>query len=71
MKTAEQDLNQVIEEVKQTPAEYWPALAQLIRVFREAVVLEPAEATFRRGWQEAIQGQVQDLSTLWDGIDAD
>lgn len=63
--------DQLIREIHKTPEEYWPNLLQLIRLFRESVMLKPAEASFRRGWQEAITGQTRPVSELWEGIDAE
>jgi len=65
------ELNLMMEEVQRTPEEYWPALLQLIRTFREAITLKPAEASFRQGWQEALSGETQDIETLWEDIDAE
>ncbi len=60
---------QIVHEIHETPAEYWPGLLQLIRVFRANVTLKPAEVSFRQGWQEALAGQTRPVSELWDGID--
>jgi hypothetical protein len=57
---------QLVREIRETPAEYWPSLLQLIRLFRESVTLKPAEASFRQGWQEAMNGQTRPLSELWE-----
>ena len=65
------ELALVIEEVERTPEEYWPALIQLIRTFREAITLKPAEASFQQGWREASHGETRDIKTLWEGIDAE
>jgi hypothetical protein len=62
---------QLVREIEATPKEYWPNLLQLIRLFRETVVLKPADASFRQGWQEAQSGQTRPMSELWDGIDAE
>lgn len=62
---------QLVHEIRETPGEYWPNLLQLIRLFRESVILKLAEASFRQGWQEAISGQTFPVSELWEGIDAD
>lgn len=62
---------QLVREIRETPAEYWPNLLQLIRLFRESVTLKPAEASFRQGWQEAMNGQTRPLSELWEGVDAE
>jgi len=69
--TKNEALSQLVEEVQRTPEEYWPALLQLIRTFREAVTLKAAEASFRQGWAEAQRGELQPIETLWDNIDAE
>jgi len=61
----------LVREIRETPAEYWPSLLQLIRLFRESVTLKPADASFRQGWQEAMAGQTRPLTELWEGIDAE
>ncbi|MBA4379970.1 MAG: hypothetical protein C0393_04680 [Anaerolinea sp.] len=61
----------LFREVQHTPAEYWPNLLQMVRLFRETVTLNPAEQSFRQGWQEAASGQTQDIAHLWEGIDAE
>ncbi len=63
-------LEQVIQEIQQTPQEYLPSLLQIIRLFRESVTLKSAEESFRQGWQEAMTGNTLPVSQLWDGIDA-
>ena len=64
-------LEQAIQEIQQTPQEYLPSLLQIIRLFRESVTLKSAEASFRQGWKEAMDGQTIPVSELWDGIDAE
>jgi hypothetical protein len=63
--------DRIIHEVKETPREYWPNLLQIVRLFRESVMLKSAEATFRQGWQEALTGQTMPVSELWKDIDAE
>ncbi len=60
-----------VRKVHYTLAEYWPNLLQLVRLFRETVTLNPAEQSFRQGWQETMSGQIQDIAHLWEGIDAE
>ena len=62
---------QIAREVRETPKEYWPNLLQLIRLFRNSVMLTPADASFRQRWQEAMAGQSQPISELLEGIDAE
>lgn len=64
-------LDELVREIHEVPREYWPNLLQLVRLFRESVTLEPAEASFRRGWQEAMEGQTTPVSQLWEHLDAD
>ncbi|MCD6209946.1 MAG: hypothetical protein OCU20_04235 [Methanophagales archaeon] len=53
------------------PEEYLPNLLQIIRLFRESVALKPAEASFRKGWREALAGETMPVSELWEGIDTE
>jgi len=62
---------QLVREIHEIPKEYWPNLLQLIRLFRESVILKPATASFRQGWQEAMTGQTRPVFELWEGIDAE
>jgi hypothetical protein len=62
---------QVIQEVKSVPEEYLPNLLQIVRLFRESVVLKSAEASFRKGWEETLAGETMSVSELWEGIDAE
>ncbi len=62
---------QLIREIEETPHEYLPNLLQIVRLFRESVVLKPAEDSFRQGWREAMAGETRPVSELWDGIDAE
>ena len=63
--------SQVIEEVSKIPMEYLPSFLKIARAFRESVGLPSAEESFRRGWQEAQNGEVHPISELWVGIDAE
>ncbi len=58
-------------EINQTPQEYLPNLLQIVRLFRESVGLKPATESFRQGWTEAMKGETQPVSRLWDGINAE
>ena len=62
---------QLIREIEETPQEYLPNLLQIVRLFRESVVLKPAEDSFRQGWKEAMTGETRPVSELWDGVDAE
>ena len=63
-------LDQVIQEIQETPEEHLPSLLKIIRLFRESVMLDSAEASFRQGWKEAMMGDTIPVSQLWDSIDA-
>jgi hypothetical protein len=62
---------QVLAELDALPDEYLPFVLQLVRTFRESIILKPAAASFRQGWHEAQQGITYPLATLWDDLDAD
>ncbi|MGQ9631040.1 MAG: hypothetical protein ACUVXI_12135 [bacterium] len=62
---------QLVREIESVPEEYLPHLLQIIRLFRESVTLKPAPASFRQGWKEALAGETQPASELWEGIDAE
>jgi hypothetical protein len=54
-------LEQIQQELKQTPAEYLPALLSIIYAFRKSVCINSAEEIFRSGWQEMQQGHYEPL----------
>lgn len=58
-------------EIKKLPGEYLPNLLQIVRVFRESVMLRPAEDSFSQGWKEAMAGETRPVSELWDSMNAD
>lgn len=66
---AHETLEQIELELKQMPAEYLPALLNIIHIFRESVSINSAEDSFKVGWQEIQNGQYQPINTLWDGVD--
>ncbi len=57
--------HQVTEELDRIPAEYLPAVLQVLRAFRESVTFKSAEESFRQGWQEALAGDTHPASELW------
>jgi hypothetical protein len=63
--------HQVTQEIDKIPAEYLPTILQVIRAFRESVTLKSAEASFRQGWQEALDGDTHPVSELWTELDAE
>ncbi len=60
---------QLAHEIEKLPGEYLPNLLQIVRLFRESVVLKPAEDSFRQGWKESMAGETLPVSELWNGID--
>jgi hypothetical protein len=62
---------QLVNELEGLPEEYFPLLLQLIRTYRDSVLLGPATDSFRRGWQEAKSGKVLPLERLWEGLDVE
>lgn len=62
---------QLLAELEGLPDEYFPMLLQMIRSYRESVLLQPAAASFRRGWKEARRGETVPVGRLWEGIDAE
>jgi len=59
---------ELIREIEETPHEYLPNLLQIVRLFRESMLLKPAEDGFRQGWKETISGETRPVSELWDEI---
>lgn len=64
-------VEQIGQEIRQTPDEYLPMLLQIVRVFRESVTLKPATESFCTGWQEAMRGETLPVEELWRGIEAE
>ena len=62
---------QLIREIEKTPQEYLPNLLQIVRLFRESVVLKPADDSFRQSWKETMTGETRPVSELWDDLDAE
>ena len=58
-------------EIKKLPGEYLPNLLQIVRLFRESVMLKPAEDSFSQGCKEAMAGETRPVSELWDSMNAD
>jgi len=63
--------NLLLQEIKSTPEEYLPALLNIVQLFRESVTLKTAEASFTKGWEETMAGEVNSIDDLWTGIDAE
>jgi hypothetical protein len=61
---------QLLAELEGVPEEYFPLLLQMIRAYRESVLLKPAADSFRQGWEEAQDGEALPVERLWEGIDA-
>ena len=62
---------QMLAELDGLPEEYFPLLLQMIRAYRESVLLQPAGDSFRRGWEEGQSGDVVPVDRLWEGIDVE
>lgn len=62
---------QVLEEVEKIPDEYLSSVLKMIQVFRESILLKPAEKSFRQGWQEALRGETRPVSDLWEDLDVE
>ncbi len=62
---------QVLAELEGLPEEYYPLLLQMIRTYRDSVLLKPAADSFRQGWEEARSGETLPVDRLWEGIDAE
>jgi hypothetical protein len=60
---------QLLAELEGLPEEYYPFLVQMIRNYRESVLLQPAADSFRRGWDEAQSGNTMPVDRLWEGLD--
>ncbi|MCX6053441.1 MAG: hypothetical protein NTZ74_00715 [Chloroflexi bacterium] len=56
------------QEIQKMPDEYLPMLLEMIRLFRQSVVLKPADESFRQGWQEAQKGETLPISELWNKL---
>ena len=61
----------LVQEIEAVPSEYLPTLLNMIRLFRESIILKPAVNSFRQGWQEAMSGETMPVDELWVGIDAE
>ena len=62
---------QLLAELEGLPEEYYPLLLQMIRTYRESVLLKPAADSFRRGWEEARGGETLPVDRLWEGMDVE
>jgi hypothetical protein len=61
----------LLAELQGVPEEYFPFLLQMIRSYRESILLQPAAASFRKGWEEVRSGDTMPVDRLWEGIDAE
>lgn len=61
-------LEQLTQEIEQTPQEYLPNLLQLVRLFRQSITLKPTESSFRQEWQQAKTAETPQISQLREGI---
>ncbi len=60
--------DELVQEIQTVPSEYFPTLLQFVRLFRQSIMLKPAEESFKQGWVESMAGQTMPIDTLWDGI---
>jgi hypothetical protein len=58
---------ELLAELEGLPDEYFPLLLQMIRTYRDSVLLKPATDSFRRGWEEAKGGETSPVDRLWEG----
>jgi hypothetical protein len=68
---ASEKQQQLLAELEGVPEEYYPFLLQMIRNYRESVLLQPAADSFRRGWEEAQSGDALPVARLWEGLDVE
>jgi hypothetical protein len=61
----------LLAELEGVPEEYFPFLLQMIRSYRESILLQPAAESFRNGWEEVQNGRSMPIERLWEGIDAE
>jgi hypothetical protein len=71
MSTSGSEKQQLLAELDSLPEEYYPFLLQMIRNYRESVLLQPAADSFLRGWAEAQGGDLTSVERLWEGVDAE
>ena len=71
MSVPRSDKQQLLAELEGFPEEYYPFLLQMIRNYRESVLLQPAAASFRRGWDEVRGGDTLPVERLWEGLDVE
>ena len=62
---------EVLADLEGLPDEYYPFLIQMIRSYRESVLLQPAADSFRRGWKEAQSSDTLPVDRLWEGLDVE
>lgn len=61
--------DQLSEELRDVPDEYMPALINIVHAFRLGVVQKSLEESFKRSWDQAQNGNLQPIETLWDDLD--
>lgn len=71
MSVLSEQQRQLLAELDNLPEEYFPFLLQMIRNYRESVLLQPAADSFRRGWAEAQSGETLPVERLWEGLDVE
>jgi hypothetical protein len=68
---ASQFQSRLLAELEGIPEEYYPLLLEMIRTYRESVLLNPAATSFQKGWQEAQRGETFPAAQLWEGLDVE
>ena len=63
-------IEKIKQEIQKTPDEYLPMLLEMIRLFRQSVVLKPADVSFLPGWQDALRGETLLISKLWNKLES-
>jgi hypothetical protein len=59
------------KEIEQTPAEHLAALLSIVHTFRQSVSDKSPTQSLEQALKEMQVGELHDIETLWDGIDAE
>lgn len=68
MSTQETYLEQIQQELNQTPIEYLPTLLTIIHNFRESACLDSVATGFSISWQKMLRAECHPIDTLWDDM---
>lgn len=55
-----------LDEIEAIPQEYLPALLEVVRGFRRAILSTGAGDSIRQGIKEALTGETLPISELWN-----